>query len=129
MSHSEFQLIMLDILGHHNQGWPRNLHFKLYLFYLFVKGVYQVVKILLKYKLDRNNRLLIWQKCDCNKVARHFHLNHTLAGCSPANLLDIFRTPFPKSTSGELLMKLHIWYLIKEIWRLWKLSWINEFSR
>ena len=60
MSHSEFQLIILDILGHHNQGCSRDLHFKLYLFYLFVKGVYQVVKILLRYNgLHRNNRLLI----------------------------------------------------------------------
>ena len=26
-------------------------------------------------------------------------------GCSPANLLHIFRIPFPKSTSGRLLLK------------------------
>ena len=26
-------------------------------------------------------------------------------GCSPVNLLHIFRTPFPKSTSGWLLLK------------------------
>ena len=26
-------------------------------------------------------------------------------GCSPENLLHIFRTPFPKSTSGRLLLK------------------------
>ena len=26
-------------------------------------------------------------------------------GCSPANLLHIFRTPFPKNTSGRLLLE------------------------
>ena len=27
-------------------------------------------------------------------------------GCSPINLLHIFRTPFPKNTSGRLLLKI-----------------------
>ena len=36
-------------------------------------------------------------KCDFNKIA----LRH---GCSPVNLLHIFRTPFLKSTSGWLLL-------------------------
>ena len=36
-------------------------------------------------------------KCDFNKVAKH--------GCSPVNLLHIFRAPFAKSTSGRLLLK------------------------
>ena len=35
-------------------------------------------------------------KCDFNKVALH--------GCSPVNLLYIFRTSFPKNTSGGLVM-------------------------
>ena len=39
-------------------------------------------------------------KCDFNKVALH---NHTSAWCSPVNLLHIFRTAFPKNTSGCLL--------------------------
>ena len=38
-------------------------------------------------------------KCNFNKVAKQ--LRH---GCSPVNLLHIFRTPFPRSTSGWLLM-------------------------
>ena len=37
-------------------------------------------------------------KCDLNKVA----LQH---GCSPVNLLHIFRTPFTQSTSGWLLLQ------------------------
>ena len=36
-------------------------------------------------------------KCDFNKAALQFALQH---GCSSANLLQIFRTPFPKNTSG-----------------------------
>ena len=34
-------------------------------------------------------------KCDFNKVALH--------GCSPVNLLHIFRTPFSKNTATRLL--------------------------
>ena len=39
------------------------------------------------------------RKCDFNKVALHFALQH---GPSPVNLLHIFRIPFPKNTSGQL---------------------------
>ena len=38
-------------------------------------------------------------KCDFNEVAKQ--LRH---GCSPVNLLHIFRTPFPKTSSGGLLL-------------------------
>ena len=43
-------------------------------------------------------------KCDFNKVASNFieiALHHV---CSPVNFLHIFRTPFPKSTCGRLLL-------------------------
>ena len=33
-------------------------------------------------------------------------------GCSPVNLLHIFRTPFPKNTSGGLLLDVRIILLI-----------------
>ena len=38
-------------------------------------------------------------------------------GCSPVNLLHIFRTPFPKNTSGGLLLLniLHVPYILKLI--------------
>ena len=36
-------------------------------------------------------------KCDFKIALRH--------GCSPVNLLHIFRTPFPKNTSGRLILK------------------------
>ena len=35
-------------------------------------------------------------------------------GCSPVNLLHIFRTPFPKNTSGWLLLKLDIFFSGKQ---------------
>ena len=40
-------------------------------------------------------------KCDFNKVGFEITLRH---GCSPANLLHIFRTPFLKNTSVRLLL-------------------------
>ena len=40
-------------------------------------------------------------KCDFNKVALQITLRH---GCSPVNLLHIFRTPFFKNTYGEMLL-------------------------
>ena len=38
-------------------------------------------------------------KCNFNFI--EITLRH---GCSPVNLLHIFRTPFPKNTSGRLLL-------------------------
>ena len=40
-------------------------------------------------------------KYDFNKVVIEIILRH---GCSPVNLLHIFRTPFTKSTFGRLLL-------------------------
>ena len=40
-------------------------------------------------------------KCDFNKVAIEIALRR---GCSPVNLLHIFRTPFCRNTSGWLLL-------------------------
>ena len=40
-------------------------------------------------------------KCDLNKVAFQITLRY---GCSAANLLHIFRTPFLQNTSGRLLL-------------------------
>ena len=42
-------------------------------------------------------------KCDFNKVAVQLAFRH---GCSPVNLLHIFRTPFPKNASAWLLLKM-----------------------
>ena len=43
-------------------------------------------------------------KCDFNKVACNFVEIILLHGCSPVNLLHIFRTRFPKDTPGQLLL-------------------------
>ena len=43
-------------------------------------------------------------KCDFNKVASNFIENTLRHACSPVNLLHIFRTPFPRNTSGWLLL-------------------------
>ena len=40
-------------------------------------------------------------KCDFNKVALLYLLRH---GCSPVNLLQIFRTPFRRNTSARLFL-------------------------
>ena len=45
-------------------------------------------------------------KCDFNKVASNFIEIALRHGCSPVNLLHIFRTPFPRNTSGWLLLKI-----------------------
>ena len=45
-------------------------------------------------------------KCDFNKAACNFIEITLRHGCSPVNLLHIFRAPFPKNTSGWLLLKL-----------------------
>ena len=46
-------------------------------------------------------------KYDFNKIALQSHFCFEIAlrhGCSPVNLLHIFRTPFPKNTSGGRLL-------------------------
>ena len=43
-------------------------------------------------------------KCNFNMVAKQLYWNHTSACVSPANLLHIFGTPFPKNTYGRLLL-------------------------
>ena len=44
-------------------------------------------------------------KCDFNKVACNFIKIAFRHGCSPVNLLHIFRILFPKNTTGGLLLK------------------------
>ena len=43
-------------------------------------------------------------KCDFDRVARNLIEIALRHGCSPVNLLHIFRTPFPKNTTGVLLL-------------------------
>ena len=44
-------------------------------------------------------------KYDFNKVAKQLYWNRIRHGCSPVNLLHLFRTTFLKNTSGWLLLK------------------------
>ena len=43
-------------------------------------------------------------KCVFNKVAKQLIEITLWYGCSPVNLLHIFEIPFPKNTSGRLLL-------------------------
>ena len=84
---------------------------------VFVKGVHiktqgkklyiqkQPSRGILKKRCSENTqpiyRIKPMPKCDFNKVAIEIALRH---GCSPVNVLHIFRTPHPKNTSGRLLL-------------------------
>ena len=46
--------------------------------------------------------------CDFNKVALQLIEITLRHWCSPVNLLHLFRTPFPKNTSGGLFLKNHL---------------------
>ena len=50
--------------------------------------------------LTSSYRRTLKQKCDFNKITKQLYWR----GCSPADLLHIFRTPFTKNTSGWLLL-------------------------
>ena len=43
-------------------------------------------------------------KCDFSKVVKQLYEISLRHGCSPVSLLHVFRTPFPKNTSGWLLL-------------------------
>ena len=58
-----------------------------------------VLKICSKFIGERPCRSVISIKLLCNFI--EITLLH---GCSPVNLLHIFRTPFPRNTSGRLLL-------------------------
>ena len=56
-------------------------------------------------------------KCDFNKVVTHWY------GCSPVNFLHIFRTLFPRNTSGWLFLRISLAYVSNHIKsRSWKPS-------
>ena len=70
-----------------------------------------------------------------NLFKLQLYWNHIRHGCSPVNLLHIFRTPFPKNTSGGLLLSLSpqvivLKHALSNIDRFWttKLSLTSETS-
>ena len=60
------------------------------------KGVLEICR---KFTGEHAGRSPISKKLQSNFI--EMSLQH---GCSPVNLLHIFRTPFPKNTSGGLLL-------------------------
>ena len=61
---------------------------------------------------------LFWYAVACIFIA--IVLQH---GCSPANLLHIFRTPFYNNTSGRL--HLNFWASASEIWKVFYISLLH----
>ena len=62
-------------------------------------------------------------KCDFNKVIE-ITFRH---GCSPVNLLHIFRTPFSRNTSGwMLLLKFGEMQFTANIWKLGRVANIHH---
>ena len=60
-----------------------------------------VLKICSKFTGEQPCRSVVSIKLLCNFIEiTHLHC------CSPVNLLHIFRTPFPRNTSGRLLLRL-----------------------
>ena len=79
-----------------------------------------VLKICSKFKGEHPWRSAISKKLPFNFIEITFR--HV---CSPVNLLHIFRTPFPKNTSGRLLLN---WKRFKQKFQSLKLSRVLFFS-
>ena len=72
--------------------WSRSSHLEVFL-------IKSVVKICSKFTGENPCRSVILIKLQSNFIEIAFH-----DGCSPVNWPHIFRTPFPRSTSGWLLL-------------------------
>ena len=74
-----------------------------------------VLKIYSKFTGEHPCRSPISVKNTCQSAILKLHFDIEIAlrrRCSPINLLHIFRTPFPKNTSGRLLL-MAIWSELK----------------
>ena len=69
-----------------------------------------VLKKCSKFTGEHPCRSVIWIRLLCNFI--EITLWH---GCSPVNLLNIFRTPFLKSTSGRLLL-IFVYMMVNFFW-------------
>ena len=69
-----------------------------------VKTQYCTANILITHHKSSHPEVFLGNCCCSNFI--EFALRH---GCSPVNLLHIFRTPFPRSTSGWLLRWWYNW--------------------
>ena len=67
-------------------------------------------EVILKRRCSENMqqiyRRTLMPKCGFNKVAMQLYWNRNSAWVFSVNLLHIFRTPFPRNTSGWLLLKI-----------------------
>ena len=70
----------------------------------------QPYRCVLRKRCSEKMQQIYWRtpmpKCDFNKFQSNFTEITLRHGCSPVNLLHIFRTPFPKNTSRGLLLEL-----------------------
>ena len=81
-----------------------------------------VLEICSKFTREHPCRSVVSITLLCNLI--EITLRH---GCSPVNLLHIFRTPFPRNTSGWLLLRiLHPLYHSKIIGHIFKNKQINK---
>ena len=69
--------------------------------------VKDVLKICNKFTEEHFCQNVISIKLLCNFIEKTFQ-----HGCSPVNMLHIFRTSFPKNTSGRLLLPYNDFYII-----------------
>ena len=79
------------------------------------------LKIRSKFTREHTWRSVISIKFLCNFI--EIALWH---GCSPVNLLHIFRTYFPRNTSGRLLMSFKLLWLTLRLPPLWKIFLHNK---
>ena len=63
----------------------------------------------------------IYRRTHMSKYFIKIALRH---GCSPVNLLHIFRTPFPQNTSGWLLSIIDTQYIHLAILNLFQTTWL-----
>ena len=78
-----------------------------------VTNAYTAYKIIIQTTLKKRMKLNwifsqigFWKRTSKSTRSLKIALRHR---CSPVNLLYIFRTPFPKNTSGRLLLKRNLW--------------------
>ena len=135
----EFQFIISEILGHHNQGWPRKLHFKLFLlndllkkpiafwrFYIYITvcigRTFYWSETCFSYLLRKT---LLLSKFLKDLVA---NLSHSLyLSVKGMIILVLFRCKLLKFTFNAVSYINNVWILLSKVEELWFLK-ISEVS-